>query len=153
MNNWGDQDGAFHQLQQANTELQEQVRDLSHQMLVLKNTIDMLVVGQNGHTAMLESHRLYLQRQVEGPDFSPPNGIPAAPAPTPNSLFSRHPPIPLEAMNGWQLDTVYNMAAFQGSTMANTPSQLPWLAFSDQARPSGGFLEELHNDLYSTNMF
>jgi len=128
-NNWGDQDGAFLQLQQANTQLQDQVRDLSYQMLVLKNTVDMLVVGQNGHAAKLESHWLYLQRQVKGPDHSPPDGVPAAPAPTHNSLFGPHPPIPPEAMNKWQLDTVYNMVAFQGSPMANNLSHLPQLHF------------------------
>jgi len=81
-------------------------------MLILKNTVNMLVASQNSHTAMLESHQLYLQRQVERPDSSPSDNILTAPVPTHNSLFSPHPPILPEAMNEWQLDMIYNITTF-----------------------------------------
>jgi len=142
------QGAAIQWLEDRNEELQEQVRDLSHQILVLKNTIDLLVTGQNGHTAMLEIHQLPMQRQFEVQDYAPtPNGIPVDPDPTPDCVFSPHPPILLEAMNEWQWYMVFNMAAFQGSPMANNQSHSPKSDISDQAGPSGRFMEELQQDL------
>jgi len=97
------------------------VRDLSHQILVLKNTVDLLIAGQNGHAAMLEIHQLRMQRQFEVQDYSPtPDGIPADPDPTPDCVFSPHPPIPPEGMNKWQQDMVFNMASIPRQPMATT---------------------------------
>ena len=135
---------AIQWLEEGNEELQEQVRDLSHQILVLKNTVDLLVAGQNGHAAMLEIHQLRMQRQFEVQDYSPtPDGIPADPDPTPDCIFGPHPPIPPEGMNRWPRDMVFNMAAFPGSPMAKNSSHSPRSDISDQAEPSGKLQQDL----------
>ena len=88
--NQGDdcRDATIQRLEQANLELREQVRHLSHQTRLLNNTIDMLVAEHNGHTSMLESHQLHICRDFKILDDEPtPDGLPATPAPTPDSLF------------------------------------------------------------------
>jgi len=61
------------------------------------------------------------RRQFEVQDYAPtPNGYSCGPqTQLLTCVFSPHPPILLEAMNEWQWYMVFNMAAFQGSPMAN----------------------------------
>jgi len=101
------------------------VRDLSHQMLILKNTIDMLVVGQNGHTAMLERHRPIPRRAGTKGQIVSPHEAFRQPQPQLNdSLFSPTTRQFQEAMNecSWRGLQLWR---FPGSKMGNTPSHRP----------------------------
>jgi hypothetical protein len=49
------------QLEEANAALQVKVSLLEDELKDLKTTVAILVAGQNGHSAMLERHRMHLQ--------------------------------------------------------------------------------------------
>jgi hypothetical protein len=49
------------QLEEANVALQVKVSSLENELKDLKTTVAILVAGQNGHSAMLERHRMHLQ--------------------------------------------------------------------------------------------
>jgi hypothetical protein len=83
------------ELEKKNAEMEERLRMLMDDVSTLKNTIAMLVAGQNGHSAMIEAHRQLLSGPHAPSTFEIQNGngsrspaVPGPPTTTPDPVLA-----------------------------------------------------------------
>ena len=128
-----------------NQEMEGNVRKMRDDLTALKNTMDMLLAGQNGHTVTLESHRRLLQDQQQSQHSSVrtsgspmPLFIPA-PHPTPDSFFGSDIPENLAQLPGMEVwpPKMLDMTAFGSSTIVSDHSQSASRFLPFQSDPSG----------------
>ena len=117
------------ELRRVNAQLEERVHKVEDQLGAMKNTVSMLLAGQNGHTATLESHRLLFMSRDQASSrhssvFSAPSpsvGFIPAPVPTPDSVYGADLSTgPTLGLDSWP-EEMFNMTAFDGHAEREVP--------------------------------
>ena len=145
-------DAKIQQLERKNAELDEKMRALTDVIISLKSMMSVLVSGQNGHSAMLESHRQALSATMESSTLETQAGngsvspmIPGPPMSTPDQILGNLtmvpvPPDPAEPVLWESLINLGNYGlSMDTDTQLEASSHLHDLQLDRSGEPSGGF--------------